>query len=272
MIRLVFIDVDGTLHGPDGVPDCAWNAARRARERGLRLSLATGRPGAGISLEYARRLDSEGMHIFHQGALVALASGEPVHTVELPQRPYHMVVDIARKYALPLEAYADLGGIYVERGSLDLDNHERLLDIHFQRADLHRIYSQFRIIRTQFVARPGNTWESARAEVDEAARENLSWHTGISPATPGVIYASLLESGAGKLSAARWVAARLGVAMGETAMIGDGANDIDLIRASGLGIAMGNAKEDVKRAADYVVASAEECGISEALEVLWRVL
>ncbi|MER3443926.1 MAG: haloacid dehalogenase, partial [Meiothermus sp.] len=37
MIRLVLIDVDGTLYGPGGVPECAWQAAARARAAGVRL-------------------------------------------------------------------------------------------------------------------------------------------------------------------------------------------------------------------------------------------
>ena len=45
----------------------------------------------------------------------------------------------------------------------------------------------------------------------------------------------------------------------------DGYNDLSMIRFAGLGIAMGNAQEPVKKAADYITLSNEEDGVAEAI-------
>jgi hydroxymethylpyrimidine pyrophosphatase-like HAD family hydrolase len=50
--------------------------------------------------------------------------------------------------------------------------------------------------------------------------------------------------------------------------VGDDANDAELLRRAGLGIAMGNAGEQVRRAADLVVRSNAEGGVIEAIEHL----
>lgn len=48
--------------------------------------------------------------------------------------------------------------------------------------------------------------------------------------------------------------------------VGDGSNDLEMVRHAGCGVAMGNAVADVKAAADAVVASNDEGGIVEAFE------
>ena len=74
----------------------------------------------------------------------------------------------------------------------------------------------------------------------------------------------------GKLRAARYVAERLGVDLArEAAAVGDGKNDLELLKAVQLGIAMGNAPEEVKAAADLVVPPADDCGLQKALEAAW---
>src|SRR5882724_4281648 len=71
MIRLVGIDVDGTLVGTGGfVHPSVWEAAKRACERGIHLALCSGRPAFGVALEYARRLEAGGWHIFQNGASI----------------------------------------------------------------------------------------------------------------------------------------------------------------------------------------------------------
>ncbi|MDE6215102.1 HAD hydrolase family protein, partial [Bacteroides sp.] len=57
-----------------------------------------------------------------------------------------------------------------------------------------------------------------------------------------------------------------GIHLEETMAFGDGGNDISMLQHAGIGVAMGNAKEDVKAAADYVTTSVDEDGIANALK------
>ena len=51
----------------------------------------------------------------------------------------------------------------------------------------------------------------------------------------------------------------------ETIAFGDGGNDISMLRFAGIGVAMGNAEDDVKASADYVTAGVDDDGIRKAL-------
>ena len=57
----------------------------------------------------------------------------------------------------------------------------------------------------------------------------------------------------------------LGLDFSETMAFGDGGNDISIIREAGIGVAMGNANEEVKAMADYVTSSVDEDGVKNAL-------
>lgn len=75
----------------------------------------------------------------------------------------------------------------------------------------------------------------------EALPPGLQAHVAESPKMPGVRFVSLTKEGVSKLSAARLVAEAYGLPLSECAMVGDGENDLELLRAVGVGIAMGNA-------------------------------
>lgn len=57
-----------------------------------------------------------------------------------------------------------------------------------------------------------------------------------------------------------------GIGIEETMAFGDGGNDISIIQKAGIGVAMGNANEILKKSADYVTSSVENDGVSKALE------
>jgi HAD superfamily hydrolase (TIGR01484 family) len=58
----------------------------------------------------------------------------------------------------------------------------------------------------------------------------------------------------------------LGIKMSEVVAIGDSLNDVAMIRAAGLGVAMGNAQEEVKKIADLVTAENVEDGVAKVIE------
>jgi hydroxymethylpyrimidine pyrophosphatase-like HAD family hydrolase len=245
-IQLVLIDIDGTLFGPQGVPECAWEAAQRARAAGLHLSICTGRPGRGFALEYAKRLDPAGLHIFESGAVVVSGQGEVVQASTLPPSVYQRLLALSRAYGLPFEVYTAEGGFYRESQHPDLVFHESMLGCPAVVCGLDDVGAQ--VVRVQFVWRASPAWQAVRAQIAQMTEVEL--HEATSPGMPGVGFSSVTAAGVSKRA------------------VGDGENDLELIQAAGLGIAMGNAPERVKQAAQRVVGPVEACGLEQALEII----
>jgi HAD superfamily hydrolase (TIGR01484 family) len=72
--------------------------------------------------------------------------------------------------------------------------------------------------------------------------------------------------GINKASGILEVCGLLGIKMSQVIAMGDGFNDIAMIRAAGLGVAMGNAQEAVKQAADVVAATNEDNGVARIIQ------
>jgi hydroxymethylpyrimidine pyrophosphatase-like HAD family hydrolase len=81
-------------------------------------------------------------------------------------------------------------------------------------------------------------------------------------------YLEIIPVGVNKANALATVAQSLEVELSQSAAIGDGLNDLEMLREVGLGIAMGNASETVKSVAKWVTGTNEEEGVALAVQKL----
>ena len=79
-------------------------------------------------------------------------------------------------------------------------------------------------------------------------------------------FTDITVKGANKGNALTTVAAQLGIDIADCIAFGDGGNDLSILKAAGIGVAMGNANNEVKVAADYVTTSVDEDGIWKAMQ------
>ena len=79
------------------------------------------------------------------------------------------------------------------------------------------------------------------------------------------LFTDVIPRGSSKQVGVDKIIEYFGIPLEETMAFGDGGNDIPMLRHVGIGVAMGNAENDVKQVADYVTASVDEDGIEKAL-------
>jgi len=270
-IRLLALDLDGTVldaHG--GLTDAVCEAVATVQRRGIRIVLCTGRRFR-TALPVARELRLSGTIVVNNGVLVKdIASGRTLRHEFLASEVYGEVLAAMRELVPPL--------VYVD------EYHERTDMLTERIEDAHPFQQEYLADNTEFcrvvpdlaerqpeavimmsaMADEGSLGD-LRERVVGALGDRVHTHSLMNKNYQGHIL-EFLSPSSGKWPALRRVAEAAGIATQEVAAVGDDANDEEMIRNAGLGIAMGNATEGVREAARLVVRSNHEGGIVEALE------
>ncbi len=260
---MICVDVDGTLVGSGGVvlPE-VWEALAQARASGMRVVLCSGRPAVGHALEYARRLDPDGWHVFQNGAsIVNVGTGES-RSEELPRDLLLNLVAAARSTQRILETYTDRE-YAVEDTSRPAVEHAKLLGVPFEPRDLLSLTGT--VVRAQWLI-PHSEAGALLAE----PHPGLQLHPAGSPVMPDTLFVSVTRDGVSKGSAVTRVAEFYGVPLARVMMVGDGHNDVSAMQVVGYPVAMGNADMQARAAARHHVGDVDAGGLAEAAALAMR--
>ena len=271
-IRLVALDLDGTLLDPYGklTPAVRDAVARVARRSEVRVALVTGRRFR-TALPHAQALGLSGAIIVNNGALVKdLASGETVQHAYLPGEAFADVIDHVRSHGSPLvyvDTYHDGIDILTERADRAHPFQREYLDDQGQVVTIVDDVATASRERVIMVTTMGDleSLDALRQRARERFGDRIQTHSLINKNYQGQIL-EFLSPTAGKWPALERLAASWGIASSEIAAVGDDTNDAEVLGRVGLGIAMGNARPEVRAAARVVVGSNAEGGAVEALE------
>ena len=257
--RLVVADLDGTTRSRRfGVTPGVRQAIADSRARGVRVCIATGRmwPSAAPWVERlgadapvilyngGRVFDFDGGRTLYDRRLTAEAAGQALAVIRPHSevQPHLFVSDrvyVERRHPMT-DAYAEEDGLAYEV----VPAFEPLLA-----DDPHKIL---------VTGEPANL-DSLGAAAHRAA---LAAHVVRSEPTK----LEFLPSGVSKGIALREMVAGLGIEIADVIAVGDNWNDLEMIEAAGLGVAMADAPEGVRARADHICGTADDEGFREVLE------
>ena len=272
-VRLIFVDLDGTLLANDHrtVPAENLAAIRRAAKAGIQVVPATGRILARLP-QAVREIPQIQYAIVVNGArVVELAAGRVLYEACLDAAVALEIFRQAQSLGLTPEVYQD-GHMLIEPQDLQLlaarpverDHLEHLLQREKPVADL----------TAHLRACPGGiTKINLPYFEDLALRDRLrtQWEgRGLQLSSSMGPNLELNAPGATKGLAAKALCRAMGVPLEEAMAIGDGDNDRELLAAVGWPVAMGNAPDALKRAARLVTGTNEEAGVAQAIAAAMR--
>lgn len=261
---MVAMDLDGTALQPDGTVSPALRTAVAACvERGIAVILATGR------MPQPAQHYWEVLHlppcpiIAYQGAMVIwMPGGLAESQIALPEQAARRAVTWALEQNLLVQVYVG-SELWVSR-----DDSRVLQHIEPSHAsDVVRVRGSETLL--DWPEAPIKVLLQGESAVLDRVRGELEELLRLDPVRLLRSHSDFLEvvhRQAGKSAGLRVVARALGVASERVLAIGDAENDIDMLKWAGFGVAMGQAPESVKRAANAVAETVERDGAARAIE------
>lgn len=273
-IRLLAIDIDGTLvNSRDELTEATQRALHRACDAGLKIVLATGR-------RYSRALPLvEPLRI---DAPLVTASGALIKN-PLDHRTL-FCASFERRLLCDLLSVVDRRGF---EAVLYADSYHEGFDFYCPRLEVESAE-----LADYLSLNPGchRLWPALMRDPPDGVfagfstgtrSEMLALHEALERELPDMLYTHVLRSpryigymceiapfGVTKWSGIQHVAAEWGILPTEMCAVGDDVNDIPMIEAAGIGIAMGNAQPEVKAAADFIAPSHDNDGLAAVVEFL----
>lgn len=241
--KVVFMDIDGTLMSCGQVSQRVIDAIQAARARGHLFFICTGRSQGNLPpvLRDARYLDG-----YVMGCGMHCVMGEEI--IHRERMPYEVAMAVA-KYFLE------------RRRECLYEGENRLLGIHSSYPNFES-FDDLDRFAAELTYSPMTKLTVTGPYRAEDAEFLAQWFDVYDMDT----YSDVVTKGVTKATGMQQVLDHLGLARENCLGVGDSANDLPMIRFAGLGVAMGNAPENVKAQADAVTESCQNDGVAVMIE------
>ena len=254
--KAVFFDIDGTIYNfKVGVQDSTRRAIEKLRENGHLAFVCTGRSRAYISPEI--------IGLGFDGILAACGTYTYYHdrelmNYEIPVDIVDRTIEVLRKYgAFPVLEGRDY--LYFDKDIYPPEKSKgNLFEDYFIKLNRPVTGSEgtYRINKATIFCKTEEMWENVKRDL--APYYDFIRHE--------LVYMELIPKGYSKGTGIIDICKRLGIEKEDTFAFGDSSNDLEMFKAAGTAVCMGNGSDDAKEAADYVAGHMEEEGLPKALK------
>lgn len=259
--KFAAVDMDGTLlNDSNEITPYTADTIRQAVSAGLIFSICTGRPVQGVS-RYQKQLGIQGPIITYNGAMILdSATGKVLYRQELKTDDARQILKAGIHYNTTMCIWSDnrLYGNQLNGRIHEYSQATRVTPLLLP--SIEQLLSQ------------GITkilWYDDEKKIQQIEKElhNTALFQNVTFCTSKPFYLEFFNSQVSKAAAIDRIGELYGFSTAQTIAIGDGFNDLPMIRHAALGAAMANAPDGVKQCADYVTAHTNnEDGVAEVLK------
>lgn len=261
--KLLVLDLDGTLTNTrKEVTEHTRTTLIKAQEQGLKIVLASGRPTYGIApLANLLQLNKyEGYVLsYNGGEIIDWKTGELLYKNLLDPEVLPYLYQCANDNHFAIVTY-DGEYVLTEYPDDEYVLKEALLNVmKIKKVDNFLKAVQHPIAKCLIVGEP-----TRLAVLEKEMYNHLHDRMGVFRSEP--YFLELVPKGIDKAQSLAVLLKEIGMTKDEMIAVGDGFNDLSMIKYAGLGVAMSNAQEVVKENADFITLSNEEDGVAHVVE------
>lgn len=262
MYKLIAVDMDGTLLNENKeISNRCLKAIFELKDKGKHIVIATGRPLNGV-MRYVEKLnlfDINDYVVAFNGALVqSTSTKEIIYNKPLSLEEYKDLYAVSQQLEVNVHALT-YDSVLTPKNNPYTIIESDINQIPIIEGSIDEIDPSTIIVKVMFIDDP--------EKLDVAIPKLPTWvkeKYAIVRSTP--YFLEFLDKSVNKGAGVSAIAQQLGIDREEIICVGDAGNDLDMIRYAGLGVAMGNAMDEVKSAADYITHSNEEDGVAFVIE------
>jgi Cof subfamily protein (haloacid dehalogenase superfamily) len=262
-IALVVSDVDGTLLTKNKtLTDDAKSAVRRLRDAGIGFTITSSRPTIGMGFLIEPLAITLPVGPFN-GSCIVDPQLNPIEQHLIPPAAAQRCLDIMNEFGVDIWLFTNDLWLTRNGDGQYVPNERRAI-----RAD-PTIVADFTPYLTAACKIVGASADAALLQRCEAAMQEALGAQATAVRSQS-FYLDVTPPGCDKGTFVQAMAKRMGISTDAVATIGDMENDLAMFRTSGVSIAMGNATDDVKKAATHVTTSNEDEGFAKAIDMILK--
>ena len=270
MYRMVVTDLDGTLlNSQKQVSEGNIEAIFKLKDQDVKFVMATGRSDV-MTRAYTKKIKNADIVIGCDGAIIRnIRTGEILYENHISSETCHKAFKICQKYGLDYYVFAK-----DELVSDDPENERFILHQKFNENVLEDEQIPMQVVEDldryvddhivyKIVASHNDT-----NYLDEVAKV-VKKETDADAIRSGKRVLAIKARGVSKAEAIKKLAQALDISIKDIIAFGDEVNDIEMLRLVGLGIAMENADDVVKEAADQIAGNNDADGVGKELDKIF---
>lgn len=255
MIKAVFFDIDGTLVSfkTHEVPQSTIEALDLLRKKGIKVFIATGRHYTSINNLGDLKFDG---YVTLNGGYCFAGADKVIYKHSIPDRDIEALI----RY---METEESFPCAFVQ---------EKEIFMNYKDETVEEIFNMLNFpeppIRPMDEIRGKTAYQLVSFFTAEQEKKIMTILSNCESTRWNPLFTDVVPAGSSKRVGIDKMLEYFRISLNECMAFGDGGNDIAMLQHAGIGVAMGNAEDDVKQYADYITDSVDEDGIFKALKHL----